>query len=302
MAKRTARAFLLAAVRYSGAAWIARHTIQSHRVTVLAYHDPEPGVFERHIALLESMYTIVSLETLLSMLRGNDLRSLPPRALVVTLDDGWAGNTRLLPVVRRHRIRPALFVTTAIAGTHRHFWWTHAPDPAERERAKTLPEDERLRALAASGFDRDADYPDRQALSLDEISEMSVWADVEGHTRSHPILPRCTDEQAEREIAGSADEVERMTGRRPRAFAYPNGDRSARDVGLVRKAGYEAAFTVEPGYVSAASDPYALPRIVVGDDVGATELIARASGVFGALARRGRRASSAPSAGSPTVL
>lgn len=302
MAKRAARAFLLAAVRFSGAAWIARYTIQSHRVTVLAYHDPDPGVFERHIALLESLYAIVPLEALLSMLGDNGLRSLPPRALVVTLDDGWAGNARLLPVVRRHGIRPAVFVTTAIAGTHRHFWWTHVPDPAERERAKLLPADERLRALAASGFEQGADYPDRQALSLDEISEMSAWADVEAHTCSHPILPTCSDDQAEWEIAGSADDVERMTGMRPRAFAYPNGDRSARDVALVRTAGYEAAFTVEPGYVGAASDRYALPRIVISNDAGATELIARASGVYGALARAGRRASGRRSAASSTAV
>jgi peptidoglycan/xylan/chitin deacetylase (PgdA/CDA1 family) len=300
-AKGTARTFLLAAVRYSGAAWIARHTVQSRRITVLAYHDPDPGVFERHVALLESLYTIVPLDTLLSALLGDGLHPLPPRALVITLDDGWAGNARLLPVLRRHDIRPAVFVATAITGTHRHFWWTHVPDPAERDRLKILPADERLRALAAIGFDQDADYPDRQALSLDEISQISAWADVEAHTRSHPILPTCTDGQAEREIAGSADEVERMTGRRPRAFAYPNGDRSPRDVALVRKAGYEAAFTVEAGYVSAASDPHALPRIDVGDDVEDTELIARASGVFSALARRGRRASGAPSAGPPTA-
>jgi peptidoglycan/xylan/chitin deacetylase (PgdA/CDA1 family) len=268
---------------------------------VLAYHDPDPRVFERHIALLDSLYTIVPLETLLSMLNGNGPRPLPPRALVITLDDGWAGNARLLPVVRQYGIRPTVFVATAIAGTRRHFWWTHVPDPAERERLKTLPGDERLRALAACGFDADADFPDRQALSLDEISEMSGWADVEPHTRSHPILPTCADEQAEREIAGSAEDVERMTGRRPRAFAYPNGDHSARDVALIQKAGYEAAFTVWPGYVSAGSDPYVLPRIVIGDDAGTTELIARASGVYGALTRAGRRVRGKRSGGSPTA-
>jgi peptidoglycan/xylan/chitin deacetylase (PgdA/CDA1 family) len=269
---------------------------------VLAYHDPDPRVFERHIALLSSLYTIVPLGTLLSTLKGNCPRPLPPRALVVTLDDGWAGNARLLSAVRKYGIRPALFVTTEVAGTDRHFWWTHVPDPAERERLKVLPEDERLRTLAVSGFEPDEDYPDRQALSLDEISQLAAWADIEAHTRSHPILPTCTDEQAQREIAGAADEVGRITGRRPRAFAYPNGDRSPRDVALVRNAGYEAAFTVEAGYVSGASDPYALPRIVVGDDANDTELIARASGVYGALTRLVRRAPRMRSGGTPTAL
>jgi len=267
-------------VRFSGAALIARHTIQAGRVTVVAYHDPDPDTFEQHMALLSRLYSIISLDTLTGAMREGDFTKLPKRPLLVTLDDGWASNARLLPTFAQRRIRPTVFITTSIVGTDRHFWWTHVPDARERERLKTLPSGERLRALEAVGYSPQTEYPDRAALSLDEVAEMAPHVDFGAHTRSHPILPRCDADEAEREILGSADDVERMTGRRASAFAYPNGDHSPRDVDLVRRAGCDCAFTVEPGYVTAASDPYLLSRVFINERAGTTEVISAASGVY----------------------
>lgn len=280
---RALRSAALALLRFSGTSFLVRHLVQARRVTVLTYHDPEPEAFDRHLALLTSLYAVIPLEDLVSSLRSGDVSTLPRRSLVITLDDGWAGNARLLPVLQRHGVRPAVFLTTAIVGTDRHFWWTHAADDPEAQRLKALPDEERLRELAAAGFSPDAEYPHRQALSAAEIAEMAPWVDFQAHSRSHPILPRCSDGVAAAEIAGSADDIARLTGVRPAAFAYPNGDRSDRDVELVRSAGYVWAFTVEPGYVDAGSDPYGLCRISVGDSAGTTELVSRASGAYGIL-------------------
>jgi peptidoglycan/xylan/chitin deacetylase (PgdA/CDA1 family) len=43
----------------------------------------------------------------------------------------------------------------------------------------------------------------------------------------HPILPMCSDEVAEHEIAGSKAEVEELTGQPCRHFSIPNGDDGA---------------------------------------------------------------------------
>jgi peptidoglycan/xylan/chitin deacetylase (PgdA/CDA1 family) len=251
---------------------------------VLAYHDPEPAAFERHVTALARRYSLISLDALLAAARTGELASLPERPLLVTLDDGWAGNVALLPVLERHGVRPAIFLTTAVVGTSRHFWWTHATDQADAERLKRLPEPERLRELAARGFTPETEYPDRQALSLDEIRAMAASVDFGAHTRSHPVLPECTDDRAAIEIAGSFDDVEQLTGVRAKAFAYPNGDASERDAELARQAGFECAFTVETGYDAAATDRYRLRRITVPDSAGTSELVARASGAYGALA------------------
>jgi peptidoglycan/xylan/chitin deacetylase (PgdA/CDA1 family) len=283
--KRAVRAAAVAAVRFSGAAWLARHTLQSDRVTVLAYHDPDPATFERHVALLASLYNVIPMGALLDAIREGDFRALPRRPLLITLDDGWAGNARLLPVLTRHGVRPTVFLVTGAVGTHRRFWWTGVSDLAERERLKGLSTEDRLSELAGSGFAPELEYPEREALSLVEIEQMAPLVDFGGHTRSHPILPACSDEEAELEISGSAEDVERIAGARARAFAYPNGDYSARDVESARRAGYECAFTVEPGSIACGDDTYRLRRVFIDDEAGPTELIARASGAYGALLR-----------------
>jgi peptidoglycan/xylan/chitin deacetylase (PgdA/CDA1 family) len=255
------------------------------RVTVLAYHDPDPATFARHLARLTALYSVIPLETFLAARRASDLRSLPPRALVITLDDGWAGNFGLPPALKRHGVRPTIFLSTSTVGTGRHFWWTHAPDQTDQEGLKRLSETERLAELALSGFAADLEYPDRQALSVRELAEMAPWVDFQSHSRTHPILPRCTDDVAASKIVGSAEDVERLTGIPPRAFAYPNGDFSERDVDLVRRAGYECGLTIEPGYNDARTDPYRLKRIFIDDDASLTELDVCASGVYGILMR-----------------
>ncbi len=281
--KKATKAVAFWIVRYTGAAFLARHTAQSRRVTILAYHDPDPDTFESHLALLKSLYSVIPLEAFLSARRVGNLRGLPRRPLVITLDDGWAGNARLLPALKRHGVRPTVFVCTSIVGTKRHYWWTHAPDPADREILKRTAEDDRLRALASSGFASDTEYADRQALSADDLAEMNPWVDFQSHTRTHPILPCCSDERAASEIAGSAEDIERLTGVRPRALAYPDGAHCERDVELVRQAGYECAITIVPGSNDAKTDPCRLKRIIISDGAGSTELVARASGVFGTL-------------------
>jgi peptidoglycan/xylan/chitin deacetylase (PgdA/CDA1 family) len=281
--KKATKAAVFWLLRYTGAAFIARHTVQNRRVTILAYHDPDPGTFERHLALLKSLYSVIPLETFLTARAEGDLRGLPRRSLIITLDDGWAGNARLLPALKRHGVRPTVFLCTSIVGTKRHYWWTHAPDPADREILKQTAEDDRLGALASSGFASDTEYADRQALSAEDLAGMAPWVDFQSHTRSHPILPCCSDERAASEIADSAEDIARLTGVRPRAFAYPDGAHCDRDVELVRQAGYECAITIVPGYNDARTDHYRLKRIIITDGAGPTELVARASGTFGIL-------------------
>ena len=292
-----AKTVVFAVLRYSGIAFLTRHAVQPRRVTVLAYHDPAPHVFEQHLARLERMYSIVSLGEFLTARRQQDFGSLPKHALVITLDDGWRGNADLLPIIRKRGVRPCVFACTSIIGTHRHFWWTHVAGDADAECLKGLSDEERLNELESLGFAPETEYPHRQALSLDEVVEMSPWFDFESHSRSHPVLPCTSDDRAAEEIGGSADDVERLRGVRPAAFAYPNGDASERDVGLVRAAGYECAFTIDPGFNDEKTDVYRMPRIYVDDTAGANELVVCASGAYGIMMAGLRRLLSARTGG-----
>ena len=120
-----------------------------------------------------------------------------------------------------------------------------------------------------------------QALSLDHVAALSPDVDFQAHTRSHPILPACTDDAAWEEIAVSRSEVEALTGRSCRHFAYPNGRYGRRELELVARAGYESARTTEPGWNDPAVDPFRLRILGIPDDASLGVLAAQATGLPG---------------------
>jgi poly-beta-1,6-N-acetyl-D-glucosamine N-deacetylase len=261
MTSRRLRAVVFWLLRRSGAPWLIRHTIQRHRATILVYHNPPAAVIERHLALLTRLYRVVSLREYLV--------TRAPGSLVVTLDDGYAENVTLRDVFARFSVVPTVFVCTGVVGTGRGFWFRHVGDAA---------------------FDPGEERAVREALSDDEVRELAAVADIQAHTVTHPILPRCTAEQAESEIAGSKRDLEQRFGFDIYAFAYPNGEYTERDAQLVRKAGYSCALAVGGRTDNGSADLYALPRITVDDHDGVDELVVKASGVWPWLERvSGRR-------------
>ena len=166
--------------------WICRN-----RVAILLYHDVQPEVFAKHIAYLSHYYQIISLGTLVSAIYNKDFSQIPPKSVVITIDDGHASNFALLPVIKQYGIRPTIYVCTQIIRTHRHFWFKIVGQ-SKKERLKRLPNGERLTFLKDfTNFEPEKEYQDRQALNIDEIKEMMQVVDFQPHTQFHSILP-CT--------------------------------------------------------------------------------------------------------------
>ena len=92
------KSLLFAFLRFSllTAAWRSAH--QRDRLTLLCFHDPQPGVFHAHLQALKRHYTLISLSHAVEWMRGQR-PSLPPFPLVVTLDDGHAGNIQLVELL-----------------------------------------------------------------------------------------------------------------------------------------------------------------------------------------------------------
>ena len=66
-----------------------------------------------------------------------------------------------------------------------------------------------------------------------------------------------------REVAGSRETLERITGARVTSFCYPYGDFDDRVVDAVRAAGYRAATVIRGGISKNLSDPFRLERVAV---------------------------------------
>jgi peptidoglycan/xylan/chitin deacetylase (PgdA/CDA1 family) len=104
-------------------------------------------------------------------------------------------------------------------------------------------------------------------LSIEQAHELasSTLFEVGAHSVTHARLPGLTRVEQAEEIAGSRRALQAITGKPVDHFAYPFGMYGPESRELAREAGYASAMTVDPGSVSADTDPYAVPRVVVGD-------------------------------------
>ncbi|MGN6203172.1 MAG: polysaccharide deacetylase family protein [Solirubrobacterales bacterium] len=237
--------FAMRTLEYRRGARASRRQLGTGSAVVLGYHavDDLPGdPFEEYAVSAEKLaaqlddfrsrgWEFVDLETLLKALRGEE--KLPAKAMLITFDDAYADLlARGLPVLEERGVPAVVF---AVAGS------VGGVNEWRREGARELP------LLDAEG--------------LRKLSERGV--EVGSHCLTHRQLPKVPAEELERELDGSAEELERLGLPRPRALAYPHGEWSNEVAAAVFRAGYEAAFTVEPGRATRAGNRFALPRIEV---------------------------------------
>jgi peptidoglycan/xylan/chitin deacetylase (PgdA/CDA1 family) len=223
-----------------------------HRVTRLPGYDQltvTPERFEDQIAALKSRWHVVTLAEAVATLESGGPRA--PTA-VVTFDDGYLDNlVNALPVLRRHDVPATIFVTARFSdGSQRH-----------------------PRYAGESG---------RLHLDWDEIATLArePGISIGSHTLTHPYLTRLDHRAAEREVAGSRDEIAEHIGKAVDFFCYPSGDVTARERALAAAAGYRAAVSVCPGGNRDARDRFALRRTEVTERDGARELRLKLIGAY----------------------
>jgi peptidoglycan/xylan/chitin deacetylase (PgdA/CDA1 family) len=223
-----------------------------HRVARLAGYDQltvTPERFEDQIATLKSGWQVVNLAEAIATLESGGPRA--PTA-VVTFDDGYLDNlVNALPVLRRHQVPATIFVTARFSdGSRRH--------------------------------PRYENEPGRLHLDWDEIATLArePGISIGSHTLTHPYLTRLDDRAAEREVAGSRDEIAEHIGKDVEFFCYPSGDVTARERALAAAAGYRAAVSVCPGGNRDARDRFALRRTEVTERDGARELRLKLMGAY----------------------
>lgn len=266
------------AIRWSGLP-LMRNTYARNRVSILVYHDPQPSVLDKHLTYLAKHYRFISLDRLVAAIRLDDWATIPPKSLVVTLDDGYRGNFELLAVFAKHSLVPTIYLSTQIVATRRHYWWTFE---ADSQHLKRVPNSARIRILSEKyGFKQTTEYEqhDRQSLSAEEITLMRDAVDFGAHSRFHPILPMCAADECRQEIVVSKEEVETLARKPCHHFSYPNGSYGHREVEMVREAGYASARTTDVGWNSSNTDVFRLKAIEVSDDASINRLAANLTGI-----------------------
>jgi peptidoglycan/xylan/chitin deacetylase (PgdA/CDA1 family) len=305
------KSLLLSSPFYS----VFRRMLPSRRLAILRYHaicDPrsgyaDPGIcvspaaFEQHAAYLAAHYSVLPLpEAVESLRRG---ATLPPNAVAVTFDDGYADNLAAARVLQRFGLSGTFYITAGCLAGEQPFW------PAEIRAliptVKTFPlvlmvSGKRVQIPLGDDLERRAairtisklfkahSIPVRESLrdqlrraagALDVPECMLRWEDVGemvrlgmtigSHTVTHPNLPSAGEADAWREIQDSKTRLERELGAPVTMFSYPNGgaDRymTPQVADLVKKAGFAAATTSRNAFAGPGSDLYALERVQVSE-------------------------------------
>lgn len=218
----------------------------SDGVPILAYHDvtpdPHPAFrrysvttieFERQMRwLAEAGYTALDMDSLSEVRRGE--RVLPPRAVVITFDDGLLGCAEhAVPVLADHGLTAVFYLVADLVGT-------------------------------TSQWMREDPGVDLPLFGWDTARELlAVGFQVGAHTASHPRLTRLDDARCRIELSGARERLERELGTPILHLAYPFGDWDPRVKELARAAGYETACSTRRGLSRADDDPLALHRVTV---------------------------------------
>jgi poly-beta-1,6-N-acetyl-D-glucosamine N-deacetylase len=286
--KRRLRKAAFAILRYSGFPWLLREVLQKRKVTIVVYHAPTHDRAREHFEILCARYNVIALTDYVRARREGTVRSLPPKSLVITLDDGHRTNFELKPILERLRLPITIFLCSGVVGTNRHFWWSHTRSTQEARNCKRMQDASRLQLLHERDYRPDQEYHDRQSLAEHEIAQLKHCVDFQAHTVTHPILPACADDEAERQIHECKKDLEQKHNLKIYALAYPNGDYSPRELDLVRKTGFDCAVTLDPGFNDAETDLLRLRRIPLPDDASINELLVKTSGLWDLLGLRSR--------------
>ncbi|MCB9305453.1 MAG: polysaccharide deacetylase family protein [Lewinellaceae bacterium] len=267
-------------LRYSGLPLLFREIWQRRKVTILLFHDIDRATAEKTFDYLSSRYNIISLDRFVQACLRRDAGAIPEKAMILTFDDGHIGNYAIKPVVERLNIPVTIFLCAGIINTNRHYWFTWPHPGIGKSALKRMPNREKLRLLAESGFQVNREFDAPQAMSFEQINDLKGVIDLQAHTIFHPILPQCDDDEAHEEIVTAKKILERVLDLEITSIAYPNGDYCDRDIELAKEAGYRSGITVDFGFNTIDSDLFRLKRLSVNDTKNLDELAVKASGVW----------------------
>lgn len=143
-------------------------------------------------------------------------REWPRQSVVLTFDDGFRNfYDEAMPVLARHGFKGTVFIVSDHMGGHND-WETPLPGLGSRDILTW-----------------------QQAI---ELADAGI--EIGSHTKTHPDLRRLSEAEAQREIAGSREEIESHLGQAVKSFAYPFGETNPASMECVKQEFHAACTTV----------------------------------------------------------
>jgi len=260
-----------------------------------------PDAFREEIAWLRKQCNPVPLDRVIDSAGSSSTRNV-----AVTLDDGYCDNlTEASGILMEFGVPATFFVTTErLDDAHFEYWWDRLAriviDSGGSDQL-TINIDGRTqywpmttvgarleayrslhRALVHSNVDaRDrllqtleawaavpSGAPHGRRMAADDIRELAQRPghSIGVHTDRHLYLPAQAEAIQRKEVARSADALERVLQARPAAFAYPFGAPTVAAADEVRRLKLRLAVTLEERPVRLDEDAFLIPRFEVTHD------------------------------------
>jgi peptidoglycan/xylan/chitin deacetylase (PgdA/CDA1 family) len=191
-----------------------------------------PGEFEAQLAWLKREgYQTLTMAQLSAYLCGELTLRRP--SVLITFDDGYESvYQHAWPLLRKYGFSATVFAITGrrgqTPGAFPHFTWAQAAEMSASGAIEIHSHTHDMHHMEAGGT----------VPALEHASDLAVLADL--------LMSRVL--------------VQDNVGTRASAFAFPFGRYSERTRRLVEQAGFDMAFTTEPGSITPGVDRYLLPR------------------------------------------
>jgi len=262
-----------------------KKSMKSNHIRSVYFHKPSPFLFEKFVKImLKNSFKFISAERLEEIL----VKKMPIDAkyLVITIDDGWRENLKLLSIIEKYQVYITLFISTEPIITG-NFWWEYVEYSNKNNSTKYIDKKALKRINNQKRLEIISDLKSRfqlkkSALSLEELVEFSKsrYITIGSHTITHPITIMCNDKELEEEYSGSKMMLEKWLGREIKYFAYPNGDYNAKDIFFLKKFNYKMAFCIKNELIDNCTDFFQIPRFGMNDDGNFFENRAKLFGIW----------------------
>lgn len=244
------------------------------------FHDPPQKLFDSTVKwLIRNNYKIISLKELNAIL---EQKLKVGKLAVITFDDGWQNNLKLINTIEKYNVPIAIFIPTEAVITG-NYWFEFARQKGQSvfSGVKNIEEFKKLPALEFKDKVNSLKNHyrlERSCMTLDELKRISEidLITIGSHTVTHPILKQCPVEMQELELRQSKETLAKWIGKEIKYLAFPNGDYDENTIRIAKDCNYKLCFTIKSGEINLEdADQFRINRCCIDDNDGFYSSIAK---------------------------
>ena len=261
------------------------------------YHldDLDAQQFDQQISFLTKHFNILPLEQAIYLLKQ---KKLPPKALVISFDDGYQDNyTIAASILEKHKCPATFFIATE--GVEKGYLWNDVIEQSlKKTNIKSISKDiigksisliteadkisafhqlvnsfkftcneERSNKVLKLTKELNVNTFTQSIMNAKQILDLHLRGFTIGaHTHSHTIMCTETDQNSQRELFTNKQMLEKIIAEPVTFLAFPNGlygrDFKKAHCDMANTLGFKAAFSTNDGGVLSSTNLHQIPRFM----------------------------------------